>query len=260
MKKGMLLIIVVCLCLCGCKGGDNRPLNKDKATVSTSKSSSGENKAIATLQMKINSVEALMDIGDSNQYMIASMEAIKARNTKDAVAYANEALNLLIDAKTKTQNVLSSPNFIMKDIGELQKNYKKTIEIMEKSRLSKEDVEEFYSLLEVGINIHVFVLKCYQSFSNLYSIRDFDSLPDKEAEATLEETWWEFGFNDDIKCPDKVDKKELYLIWAEQYAGKKPSQSIINKIEKLRKQDDTASKEYNVKWIELVMEICNTGN
>lgn len=262
MKKSMLVIVMIiaCLCLYGCKG-ESRSSDEDKTALSTQKESSSESESRLTiLTMKINAGEALMDLADSNGYMIESLKAIKTENNEEAINYGNKALDLVNDAAQKTKDVISSPNFLEENIKELQENYKRTMEIIEKSPgISEEEVEEFYDLLEKGSAIHLYLLKSYQSFVNLYSIRDFDSLPDKKARETLEETWWQFGFKDNVKCPDTIDKKELYLIWTKQYAGKEPSQFIINEIEKLRNNDDMKSKDYNKKWIELVEEICSTN-
>jgi len=215
------------------------------------------NKTVQSIQNQINANEAQMNLIDSNK-CIADM--LCQEDIKKATEYGNEAINLMNEAEEKIKNVISSPNFLEDGIKELQENYKKTVEIIKTlPNISEKDANQAYKLLDDGTYIHLDLLRCLQSFCSLYEIREFDSLPDEEAENFLKESWELFGFDPSIKCPEEFDEKELYVIWAKQYAKTdEVSQSIIDKIEKLRKNDDLTSKKYNKKWLDLIREICST--
>lgn len=225
-------------------------------TNNDNKTAKSHEETILVLENIINTRESLAYLIDSNKAII---DMLQAEDYEKATEYGNQALSLISDAQMEIKNAIISPNFLEDGMQELQTNYKRTIEIVGNlSNASEQDLDEIKQLIEKGTYTHLDLLKCLQCFANLYSIRDFDSLPDKEAKKTLKETWWEFGFEDSIECPKKIDEKELYIIWAEQFSGGKVSQDMIDKIETLRKNDDLASKEYNKKWLELVREICGT--
>lgn len=234
-----IIAIISCMSLCAC--------------AETKRSSDKEEYALM-LNMQISTFDATLDLADSNRYI---MEALYAEDDKEAVDYIDKAVNELIEAEEKIGNVISSPNFIEEEMEKLQENYKKTTEAIQKF---PDISDEEGALLEEGTIAHVYLMKCFQAFANLYCIREFDKLPDEEANKTLKETWWEFGFEDDIQCPDTIEKQELYLIWAEQHLKEEVSQTIIREIENLRQKDDLTSKECNKEWMDLVQKICSTEN
>lgn len=248
MKKAMAIIMIaslICVSLCGCKE-NNR--------------ASSESEELLALEMKFYASEAALYVINSNKDMIYMFDALYIEDIEASVYCCNEALNLLVEADKKMKEVISSPSSIEEDMKKLQENYTRTIEIMNKfPNISGEEREEFHNLLAEGTYTHVYVEKCLYSFVMLYNIREFDSLPDDEAQEKLKESWVEFGF-DTIECPDTIDEKELYLIWAKQYSDKELDQSTIDKIFELRENDNLTSKEYNKKWMELVQEICSTDN
>ena len=248
MKKRKVIIIILVLAL----------MSVSLCACTEQKRDSKEQNEILLLNMRISTFEATDDLINSNQCMI---DLFYTEDYKVAIEKSTEALNLLIDAKNKMKDVISSHNFIIEEMERLQKNYERTVEIIKKMpNTSIEEVNELKNLMVEAANIHIYLLKCSQCFANLYCIRTFDRLSDENATEKLKETWWEFGFEDSVKCPDTVNKQELYIIWAKQFSENEPDKITINKIEELRKNDNLTSKNYNTKWLELIKEICSTNS
>lgn len=236
----VMVTIAICMSLSAC--------------TATKRPSKVNEEKIQFLNMQTSAFEAAFNLGESNRYMI---EAYYAKDSKEAKEYIDKSLNLLIEADEKMENVISSPNFLEKEMEKLQENYKKTSNM--RNKLSDASAEEI-NLIEEGAVSHVYLLKCLHSFSYLYCIREFDNLPEKEANKCLKETWWRFGFEENIECPDTIEKQELYHIWARQWLETELTQETIEKIEKLRKADDLQSKECNKKWIDFINEFCSKEN
>lgn len=243
MKNKILMTIVfviICMSLCACTG------NK--------RSSDEHEEKILFFDMIINSLEANYNMGESNRYMIA---ALQSEDSKEAKEYIEKALNLVIESEEKMKTVISSPNFVEEELKKLQENYKETAKFIQKlPDLSEEEMIVF----EEGTVTHVKLLKCFTSFSFLYNIREFDKMPEDEANKVFKEKWMDFGFEEDIKCPDTIEKKELYHIWARQWLEKELSDETIGRIETLRKNDNLISKECNKEWMDFINLFCSKEN
>lgn len=240
MKKIIMSIIVttMCIALCACGKTKQNSASKDK---------------ISTIQMAINVHEATLYLSDANEAVIASMKSLKANDESSSVSCFKEALKLVKYVKTKVDASISSPSFISKELGELEENYEETIILLSRfSELSEEETDEFINLFNDGTSKHLLLLKALYSFSSLYEIREFDQLPDNEAQSTLKNSWWKFGFNDDIECPENIDKQELYLIWAKQFFGEFDEDKFLEELQILRGNDDLSSPECNQKWTEFI--------
>jgi len=209
------------------------------------------------LNMKIATLESNFDLMDANGCILKALYAVQ--DVAKHEEYNNQAISLLSNVEENMEKVISSPNFFEEKIQELQEKYERAGEIIRKgSNRSMEEVQEYAKLQKEAAGTHLYLIKCSTSFSFLYSIREFDSLPDKEAKKKLQEIWWEFGFDESIECPEEIDEAELYLIWAKQYFGENLEQSVFEKIESLRVKDDLTSKEKNNEWMELIRVLYGT--
>ncbi|MDE5830800.1 MAG: hypothetical protein K2H53_03930 [Clostridia bacterium] len=237
MKKIIMFIITVIMCTALCSCGE------------ATQSSDSENRLLA-IQMKLDVNKACISLYDSNHAVIKSIDAT---NSEDGISYFNEALNLVKDSKTKVDCAISSPNFISEGLEELEENYEKTISLLQKhSGFYVEETEEIVSLVVEGSDQHLLLLKAIDAFANLYEIREFDQLPDDEAQSSLKDNWWKFGFKEDIECPESIDKEELYLIWGAQYFEEFDQDEFLQELQTLRENDDLSSKDCNKKWAEFI--------
>lgn len=240
MKKIIMSIIVTTMCIALCACGE-------------AKQNPDTNARILAIQMKININEADIYLSDSNGAVIYSIKALKATDLETSILYFKKALELVKDAKIRVDASISSPNFISKELEELEENYEETISLLSKfSELSEEEIDEVIDLMADGTDKHILLLNSLYTFSCLYEIRDFDQLPDNEAQSTLKDSWWKFGFNDDIECPETIDKQELYLIWARQFFEGFDEDKFLEELQVLRENDDLSSSECNQKWTEFI--------
>lgn len=241
MKKLVLALIAITLCISICSCQESKPVMNSDA-----------------LQMEINIQEATVYISDANKSVIDSLYAMKSVDGEASLACFKKALELVKDAETRVSNSISSPNFISEEFEKLEGNYEETLTYLARlSELSEEEMDEVINLMVEGTASHVFLLKSLSAFSFLYEIRRFDRLPDEEAQRSLKDSWWKFGFDDDIQCPETIDKQDLYLIWAKQYFGEFDKDTFLENLQILREGDDLLSpadtqKEYNQKWTELI--------
>lgn len=238
MKRIMMFIIIVamCLCLCSCKKEERDLVDHyDKITF---------------LEMQISITKAAIDLSDSNHSIIQSLDA---SNMEEAITYFSEGLNFIKYAQKEVSDTISSPNFISDNLEELRENYERTLKLFEKfPDISEEEDIELVELVSEGTEQHVFLLKYVLCFVNLYRIRNFDKLPNAEARETMKETWWEFGFEDDIKYDENINKQDLYLIWAAQFFDSFDEAEFLEELQLLRDNDDLSSKDYNQKWAEFI--------
>lgn len=240
MKKNVMSIIVVTLCLALCVyTGVKQDLDsKDR---------------FSSIQMKLNIQEAAYYLQDSNGAVIESIYSLQSMDDEMSLVYFKEALESVKDTKTRVDVSISSPNCISEGLGELQENFEETVILL--SRLSELSEEECYNLLNLiddGTYTHTLLIKYLYCFSFLYEIRTFDQLPDDEAQSNLKDSWWMFGFNDDIQCPETIDVQELYLIWARQYFGEFDEDEFLEKLQILRENDDLSSPKCNQRWTEFI--------
>lgn len=240
MKKVILFIIAIVAGIAIC------------TSISLNKKSKAEDELIA-LNMKVNIEEATYYLTDANGEVIKSLYAIEEGDKEKSVDYFKKALELVKDAKKRVDVYIATPNFISKELGELEENFEETLIILPKFlELSEEETDEAVSLMNEGTSKHIHLIKALNAFTYLYEIRTFDKLPNKEAQASLKESWWKFGFSDDIQCPKKIDKQELYLLWARQYFEDFDEDRFLTEIQLLRKSDDLSSIECNRRWTELI--------
>ncbi len=240
MKKIIMSIIVTTMCIALCACGK------------TKQNSYSEYK-LSTIQMKINIHEATIYLSDANEAVINSIYALEAMDGERTVVGFNKALGLIKDVKARVDNSISSPNFISKELGELEKNYDETIILLSKfPELSEEEKDEVVNLIIDGTSKHILLLKSLNALSYLYEIRDFDQLSDDEAQSNLKDIWWKFGFNDNVECPETIDEQELYLIWANQFFEEFDEDKFLEELQVLRENDNLSSQECNQKWTEFI--------
>lgn len=240
MKKIVMSIIVASLCMSLCACGE------------TKRDFDSKDELLMT-QIKINIQEATIYLSGSNKVVIDSIYAITASDGETSLACLKKALELVKDVKTRVDNSISSPNFISKKLGELEKNYEETISLLSRfSELSEEEMDEVINLIKDGTPTHILLIKTLHAFSFLYEIRDFDQLPNDVARSNLKDSWWKFGFNDDIQYQETIDEQELYLIWANQYFDEFDKDTFLQQLQDLRENDNLSSAEYNRKWTELI--------
>lgn len=242
MKKIIMSIIVTTMCIALCACGK------------TKQNSDSEDKLL-TIQMKINIGEATMCLSDSNEAVIDSIYAIKIMDGETSLVCFKKALELVKEAKIKIDDSISSPNFISKELEDLEENYEETISLLSRfSELSEEEIDEVINLIVDGTSKHVILLKSLNAFSYLYEIRDFDQLPDNEVQSYLKDNWWKFGFNNDIQCLETIDEQELYLIWANQFFEEFDEDKFLEELQILRENDNLSTQECNQKWTEFIIE------
>lgn len=242
MKKIIMSIIVAILCisLCACEKAKQNLNSEDKLSATA-------------IQMKINIYEATIYLSDSNNDIINSIYAMQAMDRETSIVCFKKALELVKDVKTRVDVSISSPNFISKELGELEEIYEETIILLSRfSELSEEEINEVINLIEDGTSKHILLLKSLNAFSCLYEIREFDQLPDDKAQSSLEDSWWKFGFNDNIECPETIDEQDLYLIWAKQFFENFDEDKFLEELQILRENDDLSSQECNQKWTEFI--------
>lgn len=237
MKKIIMSIMVAAMCTVLCSCGE-------------AKQSLSSQNTILAIEMQMDVGIACFELHNSNGAVI---ESIKAKSIEESIINFNKALELVSDAKIKVNNVISSPNFISTGLEELEVNYKETIYLLQKiSELSEEEQNKFISLVEDGTNKHIFLAKSLYAFVCLYKIREFDQLPDDEAQTKLKDSWWQFGFDADIECPETINKQELYLIWGMQFLGEFDEDEFLEELQELRENENLSSKEQNRKWAEFI--------
>lgn len=138
-------------------------------------------------------------------------------------------------------------------MGEFEENFEETITILPRFlELSQEETDVAVSIMNEGAEKHIRLLKVLNASSFLYEIRDFDKLPDAEAQANLKERWEMFNFEKDVECPETVDKQELYLIWARQYFEDLDEEEFLTQLQILRENDDLGRADLNRLWTELI--------
>lgn len=240
MKKIIMSIIAItlCLALCACEDANRISDSANEAAV---------------IQMKINIGEAVLCLSNSNDAVIDSLYAITSEDAEQGIDYFKKALELVRGAKTRVDASFAFPNFISKELGNLEENYEETLGLLSRySSLSEKEKNELMSLLSDGTSKHILLLKATDAFSCLYEIREFDQLPDDEAQSNLKDRWILFRFDDNIKCPETIDDQELYLIWARQFFGEFDEDKLLQDLEALRESDDLLSPKCNQKWTELI--------
>ena len=110
MKKLIMSIIVATICIFLCACGE------------TKQNFNSEDK-ILILQMKINIQEATIHLSDSNKAVIDSLYAMKVMDGETSLICFKKALELVKDAKTRIDDSIFSPNFISKELEELDRLY-----------------------------------------------------------------------------------------------------------------------------------------
>lgn len=219
-------------------------------TKGTQKEKSEERLAI---DMPLNILLVLEeDLLPANRLAANASYKLAKSNYKGARNDFYEAKKSIESAKERIKETISSPNVIEESIDKVLENYDVILQLLEKNEPSD---EVLLKILNENLYIEYFLLQAVQSFSNLYSIREFDQLSDEEAKEKLKEVWWRFRFEDDIECPKVIEKQELYLIWAKQFAQ---NQDIVetdefkNELDQLRANDNLASKDYNKMWADFL--------
>lgn len=240
MKKLIMSIIVdtICISLCACGQTKEDFDFQDK---------------ILMLQMKINIKEATLYLSDSNEVVIDSIYALESLDGEQWLACFQKALELVKNAKTRIANSIYSPNFISTQLEKLEENYEETIKLLLRcSKLSEEEIDKLIKLISDGIYKHILLIKVLYAFSYLYEIREFNQLPNDVAQSNLKDSWWKFGFSDDIQCQETIDEQELYLIWAKQYFYEFDKDKFLQELQDLMENDNLSSAECNQKWAELI--------
>lgn len=230
MKKIIMSIIVTticCVCLCAC--GKSKQHNSNYED---------------TIQMLTNFEEATLYFNDSNAYVIEASYAMKVMDWEKSIVCFKKALELVKDVKARVSTVISSPNFISKELEKLEKNYDETI-----SKLSEEEIDEAIILTVSGTYTYKLLFISLNAFSYLYEIRTFEQLPDNKA--NLKNNFWKFGFND-FECPEIIGKQDLYLIWAKQFFEEFDVDTFLREVKVLREHDNLSSPEYNQKWTNFI--------
>jgi len=245
MKQKQLVIIVIAVAIfltCGI------------LAVSTIRKSTRGSEKLQFLSMKLETLESEVDLREANGCALKALYAIA--DISQYEKYNNKAIELLIGVEENMKNVIASPNIFDEEIQALRKQFERAGEILQKgSNKSEKELQEFFSIQKDAAVKHIYLIKCSAAFSTLYSIREFDSLPEDEAKEKLQEYWYEFRFDESIKCPETIDKVELYKLWARQYFIKELDQSMLERIHLLRADDKLTSKEHNAKWLELIEEL-----
>lgn len=194
MKKLIISIIVntICMSFCACGGAKVKENSNFNHTVK---------------QMQKDVYMATITLSSANEDIIASVYAMKQMDEKTALTKFKHELNLIKSIRVKIDNSISSPNFIAEELENLEENYEYAVALLTKyAELSEEETGNFNNILLDGTHNHIFLLKSLYAFSFLYEIREFDQLPDYVAQISLKDNWWKFGFNNDIKCPETIDK------------------------------------------------------
>lgn len=234
-----IIILVISIALCACGEAKQNLDSEDR---------------ILAIQMKINLNKAVVYFSDSNTFIIDAVNAIIEMEDEERIRVCfKEALELVKEAKNIIDDSISCPNFISKKLGEIEENYEETIILLERfSELSEEEMDEVVDFILDGSSKYVFLIKYLNAFSYLYAIREFDQLPDDEAQSNLKDSWWEFGFNEDIECPETIDEQELYLMWAQRFFEKVDEDKFMEELQVLRENDDLSNPDCNQKWTEFI--------
>lgn len=252
MKKRMSIIVIAIvviatISLCACGEAKQNLNSEDEANreLEAKHNLNSEEK----LLMLINMDETTLYLSNAGRAVIASL---KGEDEKTIMSHFEDALELVKTVKERIDDSISSPNFISKGLEKLEESYEKSIVLLSRfPELSEEEKDEFKNLIEEGISNHMFLLKAFYASSNLYQIRNFDQLPDDEAQSTLKDNWYTFGFNDSIKCPESIDEQELYLIWAKQHFEGFDEDEFLERLSSLREDDDLCP-ECNKKWTDFI--------
>lgn len=216
------------------------------------------------LQMRICADLVAYYLQDSNGSMLNALNAYmtvlyeKTTDASTAEKFSQEALELVDTARQTMVSVISPSEETYVLLTQLYDNYKATTDFFANySEKSEQEKDNFLNLAEEGVTIHTRLIRHTFAFAFLYSIREYDALPEKEAAEYLRDKWESFGFDESIKCPESIEEKELYLIWANQYATIQiDEEELWCDIEELRRSDNLTSKEYNAKWFDLISGIC----
>jgi len=237
MKKitAVVLLIAMIMSFCSCSASSK---SKQKQT------------DILEIEMDLNVLMVLEDYHDSNY---AILEALGSNSHGKMVEKFELGVEEIYDTPGKIEVFLPETNCIEENTNKLILNYQETIQLLQKSNLSNDEKQNLLTLLDEGTHIQRFLMEIVQSFSNLYSIRFYDQLPDDKAKKVLKEKWDSFRF-EDLECPETIEKQELYLIWAKQFAKEnfEPTEQFMKDLDELRMNDDLASKEYNQKWLDFI--------
>jgi len=239
MKKSityvLLLALLISLCYC---------IFKNQAEIRTTE----EKTEYYTMQIQL--LESLQDLLDADRIILQSLNAFTEGDFESAKSERIEAIKEISETGEKIEDVISSPNLIQIQIEKLQEENERVLKILEKGNNISEDEYMELMLLEIkSCETLEFLIFGIQAFSYLYSIRAFDQLPDEQAHKELASTWWEFGFDESIECPQKIDEKELYLIWANQFSEDfVETENFLNDLQRLREKDKLTSKKINQEW------------
>lgn len=240
MKKLIMSIVVVFTCLvvlCACSKTKQNFNSEDNGF---------------SLQLNINILEATIYLSDSNKAVIDSIDAMESMDIETSLVRFEEALELVRETKTRVNASISAPNFISKELEELEENYEETIILISRFSELSEEVNEFVNLMVDGTYKHTLLVKALNALSYLYEIRKFDQLLADGSQSNLKESWWKFGFNSDIQCPETIEEQELYLIWARQYFDEFDEDRFLEELKELRENDNLSSSEQNRKWTEFI--------
>ena len=117
MKKIIMSIIAItlCLALCACEDANRISDSANEAAV---------------IQMKINIGEAVLCLSNSNDAVIDSLYAITSEDAEQGIDYFKKALELVRGAKTRVDASFAFPNFISKELGNLEENYEETLGLL----------------------------------------------------------------------------------------------------------------------------------
>ena len=238
MKKVIMSIIAVILCISLSACGEAKQ-NLDSED------------SMLSIKMQINIEEANIALLESNETVVASLYAFLETDVETSEILLESALASVQDAKKRIDSSVSCPNSISKELSELEENYETTIVLLSKySELSKKEKDEVINLMLNGSSIHLHLIEYITAFTNLYNIREFDQLPDDEA--NLKNSWWKFGFDNDIQCTETIDKQDLYLIWGRQFFEGLDENEFLEEINVLRENDDLSNPDVNQKWAEFI--------
>lgn len=240
MKKliAILLLVSLFMSLCACKG--SQTINKTEEMLE--------------LEIQLNMLLSLEDINEANRLVIDGVLYLKQANFKESKTKHEEALAKLDQVEQRIESAIDSPNLINEEIKNLQEQFNEMIQILEKGlEISEEEWDRLIFIEKEAAIAQSELMQIVQCFSNLYTIRRFDKLPDEEADSKLKEIWWEFQFGEDVECPETIEEQELYLIWATQFSENfSETEEFFKKLERLREAESLTSKSINKEWCDFV--------
>lgn len=234
----ILLFLSLLMSLCSCKESE----------------STNQTEELLSIEMQLNLLLSLEDVNEANKLVIDGVLYLKQSNFKESKTKHEEALAKLNDVERKMESVIDSPNFIHTDIETLQEQFEKMIHILDKGMdMSVEEFDQLVLLEKEATMVQSELMMKVQCFSNLYTIRKFDELPDEEAKNELDEVWWEFQFDESIECPETINEEELYLLWARKFSENfSETEEFLNDLNRLREAEYLTSKSNNKEWCDFV--------